>query len=98
VDPKLAWALAHHDRFPVDVNRAPKELLLRVPGLGVKAVNRLLAARRVRRVRADDLQRLHVPVKKVLPFVLMDGHTPRAIDAANFRTQMQRAPQQASLF
>jgi putative DNA modification/repair radical SAM protein len=49
VDPKLAWALAHEERFPVDVNRAPRELLLRVPGLGVKAVDRLLLARRVRR-------------------------------------------------
>jgi putative DNA modification/repair radical SAM protein len=76
VDPKMAWALAHEDRFPVDLNRAPRELLLRVPGLGVKAVDRLLAARRTRRVRASDLERLHVPLKKVLPFVLADGHRP----------------------
>ncbi len=77
VDPKLAWALAHQERFPVDVNRAPRELLLRVPGLGVKAVDRLLAARRVRRLRSDDLQRLHVPTRKVLPFVELADHTPR---------------------
>src|SRR5690606_11410655 len=44
VDPKLAWALAHRERFPVDVNTAPRELLLRVPGLGVASVDRLLAA------------------------------------------------------
>ena len=54
VDPKLAWALAHRERFPVDLNRAPREMLLRVPGLGVKTVDRLLQARRVRRVRAAD--------------------------------------------
>lgn len=78
VDPKLAWALAHAERFPVDLNRAPRELLLRVPGLGVKAVDRLLQARRVRRLRADDLRRLHVPVRKVLPFVVADGHRPVA--------------------
>ena len=42
VDPKLAWALKHRDQFPVDVNRAPRELLLRVPGLGTKAVGRIL--------------------------------------------------------
>ena len=51
VDPKLAWALAHRERFPVDLNRAPRELMLRVPGLGVKTVDRLLAGRRWRRLR-----------------------------------------------
>jgi putative DNA modification/repair radical SAM protein len=76
VDPKLAWAQAHPERFPVDLNRAPRELLLRVPGLGVKAVDRILLARRVRRLRADDLKRLHVPVRKVLPFVLLADHRP----------------------
>jgi predicted DNA-binding helix-hairpin-helix protein len=49
IDPKLAWALAHRERFPVDLNRAPKEMLLRVPGLGVKSVERLLQARRCAR-------------------------------------------------
>jgi putative DNA modification/repair radical SAM protein len=91
VDPKLAWALAHRDRFPVDLNRAPKEMLLRVPGLGVKAVNRLLQARRVRRVRSADLERLHVPLGKVLPFVVTADHVPgRELDSprlvARFRT------------
>ena len=70
VDPKLAWALAHPERFPVDLNLAPREMLLRVPGLGVKAVDRLLLARRGRRVRAEDLKRLRVPTHKVLPFVI----------------------------
>ncbi|WPB57020.1 putative DNA modification/repair radical SAM protein [Xylophilus sp. GOD-11R] len=76
VDPKTAWALAHRERFPVDLNRAPREMLLRVPGLGVKAVERLLAARRVRRLRAADLSRLHVPLGRVLPFVLTEDHRP----------------------
>jgi len=49
IDPKLAWALAHAERFPVDLNAAPRELLLRVPGLGVGTVDKLLQARRVRR-------------------------------------------------
>lgn len=77
VDPKHAWALAHPERFPVDLNRAPKELLLRVPGLGTKAVERVIAARRVRRLRSDDLKRLHVPVARVLPFVELADHRPR---------------------
>jgi putative DNA modification/repair radical SAM protein len=100
VDPKLAWALAHPEKFPVDLNRAPRELLLRVPGLGVKAVDRLLLARRVRRVRADDLKRLHVPVQKVLPFVLLPDHRPsRASDLqAMAVTARKPAPVQAALF
>ncbi|HEY1227944.1 MAG TPA: putative DNA modification/repair radical SAM protein [Ramlibacter sp.] len=96
VDPKLAWALAHPERFPVDLNRAPRELLLRVPGLGVKAVERLLLARRVRRLRSDDLKRLHVPTRKVLPFVEVADHTPRGPAPAPLaRVQ---APVQAALF
>ncbi|RYF16084.1 MAG: putative DNA modification/repair radical SAM protein [Comamonadaceae bacterium] len=99
VDPKLAWALAHPDRFPVDLNRAPRELLLRVPGLGVKAVERLLLARRVRRVRSEDLQRLHVPVRKVLPFVVVADHRPAAPpDAQGLIASARPAPRQAALF
>ena len=55
IDPKLAWALRHRECFPVDINRAPREILLRVPGLGSKAVARILGARRVRAIHADDL-------------------------------------------
>jgi predicted DNA-binding helix-hairpin-helix protein len=100
VDPKLAWALAHRDRFPVDLNKAPKEMLLRVPGLGVKAVERLLAARRVRAVHAGDLGRLHVSLKKVMPFVTVAGHHPgRALDAPALRRQIASAAEaQGSLF
>lgn len=99
VDPKLAWALAHPERFPVDLDRAPRELLLRVPGLGVKAVDRLLLARRVRRLRSDDLKRLHVPVRKVLPFVVLADHRPRAApDAQDLAASVQPVPQQAALF
>ncbi|MEO8859086.1 MAG: putative DNA modification/repair radical SAM protein [Burkholderiaceae bacterium] len=81
VDPKLAWALAHPERFPVELNRAPRELLLRVPGLGVKSVHKLLTARRLRTLRRDDLDRLGVPVRKLLPFVVLPGHRPAAGDA-----------------
>jgi putative DNA modification/repair radical SAM protein len=98
VDPKLAWALAHPEKFPVDLNRAPRELLLRVPGLGVKAVDRLLLARRVRRVRADDLQRLHVPTRKVLPFVVLADHRPARAPDAQGLAQAAAAPEQALLF
>ena len=52
VDPKLAWALAHRDQFPVEVNRASREMLLRVPGFGTRSVDRMLAARRHRTLRS----------------------------------------------
>ena len=103
IDPKLAWALVHREQFPVDLNRAPKEMLLRVPGLGVKAVGRLLQARRVRRLRAVDLDRLHVPLAKVLPFVELADHRPgNALTAADLRQRLAPRPAsanaQASLF
>ena len=99
IDPKLAWALANRARFPVDINRAPREMLLRVPGLGVKAVLRILQARRVRNIRADDLLRLHVPLKKVMPFVLLPDHHPGAtLDAADLAARMSPAPVQQGLF
>ncbi|HYF44217.1 MAG TPA: biotin synthase, partial [Ramlibacter sp.] len=97
VDPKQAWAMAHPERFPVDLNRAPRELLLRVPGLGVKAVDRLLLARRVRRLRADDLKRLHVPHRRVLPYVVLADHRPSAAAAA-WTQPPAAAPVQAALF
>jgi putative DNA modification/repair radical SAM protein len=99
IDPKLAWALSHRAQFPVDLNSAPREMLLRVPGLGMKAVTRILQARRVRKLRADDLLRLHVPLKKVLPFVLLADHQPGAsLDALNLASRLAPAPAQAGLF
>lgn len=99
IDPKLAWALAHRERFPVDLNRAPKEMLLRVPGLGVKSVQRLLQARRGRLLRVDDLSRLNVPLKNVLPFVTLPGHGAASqLDAADLAARLRPAPRQASLF
>lgn len=100
VDPKLAWALAHPERFPVDLNLAPRELLLRVPGLGVKAVDRLLLARRGRRVRAEDLKRLRVPAHKVLPFVVTADHRPtRRVDTSHPLARGAAVPPaQAALF
>lgn len=89
VDPKLAWALAHREAFPVDLNRAPREQLLRVPGLGVQSVQRLLAARRVRALHRDDLDRLRVPLQRVLPFVTLPGHHPGAmLDATGLRERL----------
>ena len=77
IDPKLAWAFAHPEFFPVDVNRAPREVLLRVPGFGRRTVDRIVRARRFRAIRSDDLKRLGVPTAKVLPFVVLPDSRPR---------------------
>ncbi|OWQ48335.1 putative DNA modification/repair radical SAM protein [Roseateles noduli] len=99
VDPKHAWALAHPERFPVDLNQAPREMLLRVPGLGVGSVDKLLVARRVRRLRAEDLRQMKLPARKVLPFVIVDGHRPGATDASVIAVAPpMAAPTQMGLF
>jgi putative DNA modification/repair radical SAM protein len=99
IDPKLAWALRHRGIFPVDVNRAPREMLLRVPGLGVKAVNRILASRRHRRLRLDDVARLTTSIKKLRPFLIASDWRPvQLADQADVRGQMVAAPAQLDLF
>lgn len=94
VDPKLAWALAHRDRFPVDVNRADRSALLRVPGIGARSVDRILELRRHRRVRLDDLVRLRCSVKRARAFVITADWRPLA-DAASVRLREAIAPLEA---
>lgn len=87
IDPKLAWALRHRERFPLDINRADRSELLRVPGLGKTAVDRIVSARRVRAIRSDDLVRLHVPVRKAMPFLVFPDHHPhRVIDRIDLKS------------
>ncbi|HEY0330538.1 MAG TPA: putative DNA modification/repair radical SAM protein [Rhodopseudomonas sp.] len=76
IDPKLAWALRHRDRFPLDVNRASRDELLRVPGFGRRAVDRILAARGQAALRLSDLPALHIPRNKALPFIVLSDHRP----------------------
>jgi putative DNA modification/repair radical SAM protein len=96
IDPKLAWALAHREQFPVDLNRAPKELLLRVPGLGKKTVDKLLRLRRHRSVTLHELARLHVPLAKLRPFIELPDHRPRGLEALDLRQRIAK-PQQLAL-
>jgi putative DNA modification/repair radical SAM protein len=97
VDPKLAWALRHREKFPLDLSRAPREALLRVPGLGKKAVDRLLVARRYRTIRTEDLARLRVSLAKVLPFVVLPDHRPRDLDAPGLEARLRPEPRQLAL-
>lgn len=100
VDPKLAWALRNRHVFPVDLNKAPRELLLRVPGLGTKSVERIVKVRRWHKVRIEDLPRLHVSVKKVLPFVIVADYNSAhlALDRSDFDRQFSRQGRQLDLF
>ncbi|MBR0552931.1 putative DNA modification/repair radical SAM protein [Stakelama marina] len=99
IDPKLAWALKFRDRFPVDVNRAPREMLLRVPGLGVKAVNSIVTARRWRQLRLSDISRLTVSVAKVRPFLIAVDWRPTLLtDRADLRSLVTPRSEQLELF
>ena len=99
IDPKLAWALKFRDSFPIDVNRAPKNLLLRVPGLGTKAVDRIVASRRWRKLRLDDVARLTLSIAKVRPFITTTDWRPTLLtDRADLRTIVAPKEQQLELF
>ncbi len=69
MDPKLAWALRNRHLFPIDLNTAPKEMLLRVPGLGFRNVDRIIMSRMVRKIRFDDLSKMRINLHKVKFFV-----------------------------
>lgn len=98
IDPKLAWALRHRGLFPLDVNRAPREMLLRVPGFGTRTVDRIIAARRLRSLRYDDLARTGAVMKKARPFISLPGWSPGGLtDSAGLRSRFAPPPEQLRL-
>ena len=99
VDPKLAWALAHRALFPVEVQRAEKPLLLRVPGFGTRTVQRILATRRHRTLRWDDLKRMGANLRNARPFISLADWSPgKLTDTADLRARFAPPPEQLSLF
>ncbi|NNL35282.1 MAG: putative DNA modification/repair radical SAM protein [Silicimonas sp.] len=98
IDPKLAWALANRHLFPVDVNRADRELLLRIPGIGTRIVGRILTTRRHRSIRYDDLRRMGANLKQAKPFLTLTDWRPRTLDTEALRARLAPPPQQLSLF
>jgi putative DNA modification/repair radical SAM protein len=76
VDPKCSWALAHLDFFPVEVNTADYETLLRIPGVGVLSARRILAARRQGRIHIEDLKKMGVVMKRAQYFLTASGKMP----------------------
>ncbi|HEV2595510.1 MAG TPA: putative DNA modification/repair radical SAM protein [Sphingomicrobium sp.] len=99
IDPKLAWALKFRENFPVDVNRAPREMLLRIPGLGTKAVTRILSSRRWRTINLEDVARLTVSIAKVRPFITAADWRPTLLtDRSDLRALLTPRNKQFELF
>lgn len=99
VDPKMAWALLNRHSFPVDLNRAPREMLLRVPGLGPKGVSAVLRARRFGRLRLGDVERLCRSTRKMRAWIIAeDWHPGARLDSTALRAQMAHPARQMDLF
>ncbi len=75
IDPKCNWALHHPEHFPVEVNRAPYDLLLRVPGIGVRSAGRIMEARRVHSLDFDTLKKIGVVLKRAQYFITCRGRS-----------------------
>lgn len=73
LDPKARWALSHLERFPLEVNGAEPSELVRVPGLGLTTARRIVEARRLRRLEAEDLPRLGLALKRARHFLTCNG-------------------------
>jgi putative DNA modification/repair radical SAM protein len=98
IDPKLAWALKHREWFPMDVNRVSRKELLRIPGLGAIGADKVIRARRLTRLRLDDMAKLTQSLKKLLPFIETADWTPGHLtDAADLRQRFLPPPQQMAL-
>lgn len=100
VDPKTNWALQNRSQFPIDVNSATKEQLLRVPGFGVRNVERILQVRRIRKIRMDDLKRLRVGIKRARYFIITADHNPHVhdLDKVLMSEFLKQESSQLSLF
>lgn len=76
LDPKLSWALRNKHLFPIDLNTSPRELLLRVPGLGIRNVERIILQRTTRKIRSEDLVKMRLNLQKMKFFVVTaDDHS-----------------------
>ena len=93
IDPKLAWALRNRGDFPLDLNTADRERMLRVPGLGVRSVDKMIEVRRFKALVLEDVRRLTRGIEKLKPFIVTADWTPGALtDKADLRERMTPAP------
>ena len=87
IDPKLAWALRNREKFPVNINTAPKEMILRIPGIGTKSKGKILMARRFQKLNLEHLKKMGVAANRAKYFVEFESTNifNRFIDEQNFR-------------
>ena len=87
IDPKLSWALRNREKFPVNINTAPKELLLRIPGVGVTSVNKILQARTFQKLNIEHLKKMGIATNRARYFIEFNSENVfnRLIDEQNFR-------------
>lgn len=87
IDPKLAWALRNREKFPVNINTAPKEMILRIPGVGTKSTAKILMARRFQKLNLEHLKKMGVAVNRAKYFVEFESTNifNRFIDEQHFR-------------
>lgn len=99
IDPKLSWALRHREYFPVDLNTASREQLLRVPGLGARSVQRILRMRRQHRIRLHHLVAIRANVERARPFMLCADHRPDLAELTSdrLRSRFGQADRQLGL-
>ncbi len=84
VDPKTSWAIDNRDFFPININKASKEAILRVPGIGVRNMQKIISTRRYRTLTLDDLRKMRCVIKRAKPFIITgDYHPHRILDKAD---------------
>ncbi|WP_321436166.1 putative DNA modification/repair radical SAM protein [uncultured Bacteroides sp.] len=83
IDPKLSWALRHPESFPVDINKADYEMILRVPGIGVKSAKLIVASRQFSRLGTYQLKKIGVVMKKAQYFITCNELTMRSVNDMN---------------
>ncbi len=92
IDPKLSWALRNRDFFPIDLNKADYEVILRIPGLGVRNAKRITTARRFHHIRVNDLIKMRANLKKCLPFIITADHQPASLELDSEKIRALHAP------
>jgi len=100
IDPKLAWALANREVFPVDLNLAEPQLIARIPGIGLRSAERIVSLRRLKRIRYEDVARLRCVLEKAKPFIVTSDYRPRhdALESGVLRRQLSDQPAQMALW
>ncbi|SDT16936.1 putative DNA modification/repair radical SAM protein [Halopseudomonas xinjiangensis] len=100
IDPKLAWALANREQFPVDLNRADAGMIARIPGIGLRSAQRIVELRALKRVRYQDLLRMRCIMDKARPFVVTADYRPQqdTVESAVLRTHLRDQPAQLGLW